>query len=527
MSRGRGGTSREHYQRYPRPHLQAKENYHRADTFPHHTRGSPQHGPGPSYYYSPPRPGVPPQPPAHSFLSSCPPSGNHNKDHIPPKPGESSGSIASHDSFRYQQLEFLRGQRFEAPQFTAAPQSEEEVPARFHSPSYQLQPGYHQYPRASCSPRAAGLYCQDQCSPSVRPSRVPPDPKRFNKSHLQDPELNLSRQQHVQTGGLAAAFHHLSLTQRWPKRGGDRLDRRSASSNSANFRLAKANIAFTPDLQEQVLRALVALNPSDRIPAKWLAKKLHLPKKIVNKALYSLERAQKAFKQGLSPPLWTAYREQRDRDRDQDSLSDSQTSHPTPRENSDTESSSSSSSQSWSGASSDCEDSKVEGESQRPVSPGCSHQERSLSKMPEQKELVLNHLFSSGETTALCIAKNLGFKTAKQINPTLYSLERQGDVIKHGEVTPPTWELATHRRERMERSLKAAQSAATSEAKMETENEGGGSVLVLQPAATLLPAPNLHHLPLQDRWVPRQDHSQEVANIITFAAKKNLERLMF
>lgn len=340
---------------------------------------------------------------------------------------------------------------------------------------------------------------------------MPPDPRRFNKNHLQDPELNLSRQQHVQTGGLAAAFHHLSLTQRWPKRGGDGLDRRSASSNSANFRLAKASIAFTPDLQEQVLRALVALNPSDRIPAKWLAKKLHLPKKLVNKALYSLERAQKAFKQGLSPPLWTAYRDQRDRDRDQDSLADGQTSHPAPRQNSDTESSSSSSSQSWSGASSDCEDSKVEGESQHPASPGSSHRERSLSKMPEQKELVLNHLFSSGETTALCIAKNLGFKTAKQVNPTLYSLERQGDVIKHGEVTPPTWELATHRRERMERSLKAAQSAATSEAKMETENEGGGSVLVLQPAATLLPAPNLHHLPLQDRWVPRQDHSQEVA----------------
>lgn len=511
MSRGRGGTSREHYQRYPRPHHpQAKENYHRPEPFPHHTGGSPQHDPVPSYYYSPPRPVVPPQPPAHSFLSSCPPSGNHNKDHIPPKPGESSSFNTGHNSFHYQQLEFLRGQRFEAPQFTAAPQSEEEDPARFRSTSYQLQPGYHQYPRASC---------QDRCLPSVRPSRVPPDPRRFNKSHPQDPELNLSRQQHVQTGGLAAAFHHLSLTQRWPKRGGDRLDRRSASGNSANFRLAKANIVFTPDVQEQVLRALAALKPSDRIPAKWLAKKLHLPKTIVNKALYSLERAQKAFKQGLSPPLWTAYREQRDPDRDQDSLVDSQTSHPTPRENSDTESSSSP--HSWSVASSDCGDSKVEGESQHPVCPGSSDQERSLSKMPEQKELVLNHLFNSGETTALCIAKNLGFKTAKQINPTLYSLEKQGDVIKHGEVTPPTWELATHRRERMERTLKAAQSAAACEAKMETENEGGGSVLVLQPAATLLPTPNLHHLPLQDRWLPRQDHSQEVANIITFAAKKN------
>lgn len=514
MSRGRGGTSREHYQRYPRPQLQAKENYHRSDPFPHYTRDSPQHGPLPSYYYSPPRPVVPPQPPAPSFLSSCPPSGSHSQDQIPPKPGEYSSSINARNSFHDQQLEFLRGQRFEAPQFTAGPQSEEEVPARLHNTSYPLQPGYHQYPRPSCNPRAAGLSYQDQCLTSVRTSRVPPDPRHSNKNHLQDPELNLSRHQHVQTGSLVAAFHHLSLTQRWPQRGGDRVNRHSPSNNSANLRLAKVNITFTPDIQEQIHRALVALKPNDRIPAKWLAKKLHLPKTIVNKALYSLERAQKAFKQGLSPPLWTAYREQPDRNKDQNSLIDRQTSHRTPRENSDTESSS----QSWSVASSDCEDSKVEVESQHLISPSSPDQERSLSKMPEQKELVLNHLFNSGETTALCIAKNLGFKTAKQINPTLYSLERQGDVIKHGEVTPPTWELATHRRERMERSLKAAKSATTSEAKMETENEVGGSALL--PSATLLPTPNLNHLPLQDHWMPRQDHSEEVANFVSYCFRR-------
>lgn len=513
MSRGRGGTSREHYQRHPRPYLQAKENYHRSDPFPHYTRGSPQHGPIPGYYDSPPRPIVPPQPPAHSFLSSCPPSGNQSKDQIPPKPGESSGSINARNSFHYQQLEFLRGQRFEAPQFTARAHSEEEVPARLHSTSYQLQPGYNQYPRPSCSPRAIGLYCQDQCLPNVRPSRLPPDPRHLNKNHLQDPELNLSRQQHVQPGSLAAAFHHLSLTQRWPKRGGDRVSRYSASNSSANLRLAKDNITFTPDIQEQVHRALVVLKPSDRIPAKGLAKKLHLPKTIVNKALYSLERAQKAFKQGLSPPLWTAYRVQLESDEDQNSVVTSQSSHRTPKQNSDTESS-----QSWSVASSDSEDSEAEAESQNPITPSSPDREHSLSKMPDQKELVLNHLLNSGETTALSIAKNLGFKTAKQINPTLYSLEKQGDVIKHGEVTPPTWELATHRRERMERSLKAAKSAATHEAKMEVENEGGGSVL--PPSATLLPTFNLDHLPLQDHWMPRQDHSEKVANIIIFPGQK-------
>uniref|UniRef100_H3C5Q5 Adenosine deaminase RNA specific n=1 Tax=Tetraodon nigroviridis TaxID=99883 RepID=H3C5Q5_TETNG len=410
-------------------------------------------------------------PPARSFPSSCPPSGTHSKDLIPPTPGEFGSSINAPNFFHSQQLEFLRGQRFEAPQFTARAQSEEEVPTRLHSTSYQLQPGYNRYPRPSCGPRAVGPYCQDQCLPNVRPSRVPPDPRYIYKNHPQDPELNLGwQQQHVQTGSLVAAFQHLNLTQRWTKRGGgDRVCRYSASNSSASLRLAKVNITFTPDIQEQVHGALLALKPSDRVPAKWLAKQLHLPKTIVNRALYSLERAQKAFKQGLSPPLWNACREQLESDSDQNSVVDGRSSNLTPVENSDTESSSSSSSQSWSAASS--EGSKAEAESRHPIAPSSSDQEHSLSKMPDQKELVLNHLLNAGETTALCIAKNLGLKTAKQVNPTLYSLEKQGDVIKHGEVNPPTWELATHRRERMERSLKAAKSAATSEVRMETENE--------------------------------------------------------
>uniref|UniRef100_A0A7N6BLI2 Adenosine deaminase RNA specific n=1 Tax=Anabas testudineus TaxID=64144 RepID=A0A7N6BLI2_ANATE len=89
--------------------------------------------------------------------------------------------------------------------------------------------------------------------------------------------------------------------------------------------------------------------------------------------------------------------------------------------------------------------------------------------MSEQKELVLQYLLNSGEATALTIAKNLGLKNAKQVNPTLYALEKQGEVIKHGEVNPPTWELSTRRRERMERSLKAAQSTPADGGQMEVE----------------------------------------------------------
>lgn len=498
MSRGRGGTSREHYQRHPRPDLQAKENYHRPDPVPHFPRGGPQHVPFPPYYYGPPHPVVPPQTPANSFFPSCPPTANHTKDQIPPKPGESSRSINSPSSFHYRRGEFLTGESFDAPQFTAGARSEEAAPTRSHGPSYQHQPGYNQYPRPSSNPRGRLLYSQDQWLPSVRPPRVPPDERSLQEHPLQGQELTFSRHQRIQTDTLEARFQHLSVHRRWP----NRLNRSSPSNNCTNFGLGEVNITLTPDIQEQVHRALVALKPSDSIAARWLAKKLHLPKKIVNKALYSLERAQKASKQGLSPPLWTTYRDQLKSDADQSSVIESQSPHLTGEQNSDTESTSRSQS---SIASSDSEDSKAAAGSRHPI----ADQKHLTSTMSDQKELVLHYLLNSGETTALCIAKNLGFKTTKQINPTLYTLEKQGDVIKHSGVTPATWELATHRRERMERSLKAAKSASAHEVRMEVEAEAGGAALL--PSAALLPTSELDRLPFQDFSMPRPDHSEKVA----------------
>uniref|UniRef100_A0AAQ4Q346 Adenosine deaminase RNA specific n=1 Tax=Gasterosteus aculeatus aculeatus TaxID=481459 RepID=A0AAQ4Q346_GASAC len=75
------------------------------------------------------------------------------------------------------------------------------------------------------------------------------------------------------------------------------------------------------------------------------------------------------------------------------------------------------------------------------------------------KELVLQYLRTSKGATALLMAKNLGLRSAKHINPTLYSLEKQGEIVKNSAANPPTWELSAHRRERMERSLKASKGA--------------------------------------------------------------------
>lgn len=135
--------------------------------------------------------------------------------------------------------------------------------------------------------------------------------------------------------------------------------------------------------------------------------------------------------------------------------------------------------------------------------------------MAEQKELVLQYLLRSQEATALSIAKNIGLRTTKQVNPTLYALEKQGEIIKNGEVNPPTWELSSRRRERMERSIKAAQSLPTEENKMELEanrDEGAGSVLL--SSSPIPPIPGLEPLPLPEGWMPEQSQSEVVSKML-------------
>uniref|UniRef100_A0A3B5LXE8 Adenosine deaminase RNA specific n=1 Tax=Xiphophorus couchianus TaxID=32473 RepID=A0A3B5LXE8_9TELE len=109
---------------------------------------------------------------------------------------------------------------------------------------------------------------------------------------------------------------------------------------------------------------------------------------------------------------------------------------------------------------------------------------------------VLQFLLDVGEATALVIAKNLGLKNAKQINPTLYALAKQGEVNRDSDVTPPKWMLSAHRKERMERSLKIAKSASIFGSHMGMEickEEDAASADFL---STLPPVPGLEPLPL-------------------------------
>uniref|UniRef100_A0A7N6ARF9 Adenosine deaminase RNA specific n=1 Tax=Anabas testudineus TaxID=64144 RepID=A0A7N6ARF9_ANATE len=498
MSRGRGGPYNEHYHRYPPSHLQAKQNYYRSGPASFYPRVGPQHIPCSSYHNSPAPAVVPTQPPAPPLIASALPIPSHNK--ATPKPDTSHNlhhnSNSGPNSLHYQQIQFLRGHSSEAPQYRASPRGGGEagaVPGQPPSSSYQPQPVYPRYPNSNSSPRGRGGYKQDQSFAGG--PRGPPGPRYLNQNQLQAKSHNQysNTQWCVQTDSISDNFNKLSLYRDRPNRR-EWFDKHSSSS--ANFNFSKVNITLTPDIQDEVHGALGALKLNESISARLLAKKLHLPKKIVNQALYSLERSHKAFKQGLTPPVWSLYRESLTGKEDPNSAQSpsihlcvspeheqkpqakvelktetADNQGPSKEEDSDTESSSSSS---YFLESSDSEEleSPAKGqhkEIKHPSTTSSPDQELQLHTMSEQKELVLQYLLNSGEATALTIAKNLGLKNAKQVNPTLYALEKQGEVIKHGEVNPPTWELSTRRRERMERSLKAAQSTPADGGQMEVE----------------------------------------------------------
>ncbi|KAM9368252.1 double-stranded RNA-specific adenosine deaminase [Phaethornis superciliosus] len=83
--------------------------------------------------------------------------------------------------------------------------------------------------------------------------------------------------------------------------------------------------------------------------------------------------------------------------------------------------------------------------------------------MAETKDKICNYLFSVVETTALNLAKNIGFSRAKDVNAFLSALEKLGDVHR-GNTTPPLWSLTGRKRERMQLRLKANAALRAAEA---------------------------------------------------------------
>ncbi|MEQ2174860.1 hypothetical protein GOODEAATRI_012089 [Goodea atripinnis] len=544
MSRGRGGPYKEHYNRHPPPHLQSKENYYRPGQAPLFRRANPDLPSNLNYYN---RPRVPIQPPPPLLPSAPPIPGDirviATSDYI-----HNQGQVGSPapNSFHCKQVEFLRGQSSEAPLFRSGVRGG-AASSRPSSCPYQSQSGYSGYSNPGSSPRGRGGYSQNKSFPyssSPGASQGAPGPRFQNQNSFQgktNSNQSSYRQCWPQADSLCDRFQGLSLQQNWSNRGREKLDRYSSSSSPADSRFERVNITFTADIEEQVHRALAGLKRGESISAKVLAKKICLPKKTVNKALYSLERSQRASKQGLLPPLWSLYSDIGDRVSDSQSQTsylcagkeDPQTAETevdpekenkgqVKEEDCDTESTSSYSSSS---ESSDSEEAQPPAESENdkkdhPSTTSSIHQDANCPIMAHHKEQILKYLLGSEEATALVIAKNLSLKNAKQVNPTLYALEKQGEVVKNCDVTPPKWKLSAHRKERMERSLKIAKSSPVfggeMEMKIKKEENAGGSIFL---PSTLPPIPGLEPLPPLEDWLPEQ--SQSVLLPVTSCEDKN------
>ncbi|NWV14309.1 DSRAD deaminase, partial [Ptilonorhynchus violaceus] len=193
--------------------------------------------------------------------------------------------------------------------------------------------------------------------------------------------------------------------------------RRDSDTVRLNFqRLSLAG----QDYEQGILTIFRQLGEGRTCTANDLAHKLKAQKKEVNRVLYKFLREGKLHKGGETPPLWRIASPSSGRER-------SPADH-----------------------SASCTDPARESRGGERSTLGSGD-----SEMAETKEKICNYLFSVAETTALNLAKNIGFSRAKDVNAFLSALEKLGDVHKQN-TTPPRWSLTDRKRERMQMRLKAS-----------------------------------------------------------------------
>uniref|UniRef100_A0A8C8B0S0 Adenosine deaminase RNA specific n=1 Tax=Otus sunia TaxID=257818 RepID=A0A8C8B0S0_9STRI len=198
--------------------------------------------------------------------------------------------------------------------------------------------------------------------------------------------------------------------------------REDSEGDSDTIRLNFQRLSLAAqDCEQEILNIFRQLGEGKTCTVHDLTRKLKTQKKEVNRILYKLFREGKLHKGGETPPLWRI------------------ASASTARERSPTNPSGG-----------------------RP-GPACeSRGERSTvgsgdadPRMAETKDKICNYLFSVEETTALNLAKNIGFSRAKDVNAFLSALKKLGDVHKQN-TSPPRWSLTDRKRKRMQMRLKAS-----------------------------------------------------------------------
>ncbi|NXS98956.1 DSRAD deaminase, partial [Jacana jacana] len=189
-------------------------------------------------------------------------------------------------------------------------------------------------------------------------------------------------------------------------------------SNAIRLNFQRLTLAGQ-DCEQEILTILGQLGEGRACTVHDLVRKLKTQKKEVNRVLYKLFREGRLHKGEETPPLWRIASASAGRER-------SPAGHRRGR-------------------------AAPAGES-RGGERGAGEAD---PVMAETKDKICNYLFSVAETTALNLAKNIGFSRAKDVNAFLSALEKLGDVHKKN-TSPPQWSLTDRKRERMQMRLKAS-----------------------------------------------------------------------
>uniref|UniRef100_A0A8C4X5M6 Adenosine deaminase RNA specific n=1 Tax=Erpetoichthys calabaricus TaxID=27687 RepID=A0A8C4X5M6_ERPCA len=373
--------------------------------------------------------------------ASCPSSNNRNRSHFHGNhsrgylnrqsnlsttrfvPFSSTPDILPNTDFHRQQVQFLTGQNSEAPQYRRQPlPPDASIPFLQQEQPVQLPTERHPTFIQDSTNCSSWFYQQAYHSRNHFSNNY------HSKTHRNRP-FNKRRQQ-LSVNSLTNHFHQLTI-----KEG---------------------------DNNQDILGILETLAPGENISAFTIARQLKIEKKVVNRFLYSLRSQGRVQSEGDKPPLWSLAPLKVEGRVEPAAVQSSENitldTHCC-AVSTQIEVSSVVSSQSFEEDKSNEEEEEEEEETWEEESENSSSSseetQTEILNMYDIKEKICEYLFNAGKSTALSISKNLGFKTAKQVNSTLIELENQGD-LNRDQAKSNTWDLTNKKRERMNRHKKAA-----------------------------------------------------------------------
>ncbi|XP_068397013.1 double-stranded RNA-specific adenosine deaminase isoform X4 [Eschrichtius robustus] len=197
-------------------------------------------------------------------------------------------------------------------------------------------------------------------------------------------------------------------------------------------------LTISQDQEQRILKLLEELGEGKATTAHDLAGKLQAQKKEINQVLYSLAKKGKLHREAGTPPLWRL------------SVPVQAWNQPSQVARADSHSRGAPSS-----------DFSLETED-RSFTSGLEDPPEPLD-MAEIKEKICDYLFNVSSSSALNLAKNIGFTKARDVTAVLIDLERQGDVYRQG-TTPPIWHLTDKKRERIQIKRNATNVPETTQA---------------------------------------------------------------